>query len=110
MSDSSFASVHDWMAKTFAETTAKNQLMTDLLGLESECRLIVGAPDNGTIISDVPKVLTQNDVPVRFKIRLHNFGFLEDSQLKGPVQSYAVSLGLHVWLHMGMSITMFLVC
>ncbi|CAK9056383.1 Uncharacterized protein SCF082_LOCUS30386 [Durusdinium trenchii] len=98
MSDSSLASVHEWMERTFPNTTAKNQLMTDFSNLESECRKILAAPDNGTITSDVPEVLVHNDVPVRFKIRLHNFGFLEDSQLKGPVQSYAVSLGLHACL------------
>ena len=98
MSDSSLASVHEWMERTCPNTTAKNPLMTEFSNLESECRKILAAPDNGTITSDVPEVLVHNDVPVRFKIRLRNFGFLEDSQLKGPVQSYALSLGLHACL------------
>ena len=44
------------------------------------------------LLDQVPCQTMRDGTPVRFKVHLSKFGFLEDSQLKGPVNSFAVSL------------------
>ena len=44
------------------------------------------------LLDQVPHQTVRDGTPVRFKVHLSKFGFLEDSQLKGPVNSFAVSL------------------
>ena len=44
------------------------------------------------LLDQVPHQTVHDGTPVRFKVHLSKFGFLEDSQLKGPVNSFAVSL------------------
>ncbi|CAJ1396675.1 unnamed protein product [Effrenium voratum] len=91
LSGDTYANVHDWMQAEYLANPA--QLMSELKELEGECRQILGLPGSSNIQSTVPdSLVTDQDVPRRFKLALWQFGFLADSQLKGPVQSYAVSL------------------
>ncbi|CAJ1374653.1 unnamed protein product [Effrenium voratum] len=91
LSGDTYANVHDWMQAEYLANPA--QLMSELKELEGECGQILGLPGSSNIQSTVPdSLVTDQDVPRRFKLALWQFGFLADSQLKGPVQSYAVSL------------------
>ena len=89
LSGDTYANVHDWMQAEYLANPA--QLMSELKELEGECRQILGLPGSSNIQSTVPDSLV-TDQDRRFKLALWQFGFLADSQLKGPVQSYAVSL------------------
>ena len=70
----------------------RQDLALSLCNLETQCREKLGLGPASNLLDQVPRHTVRDGTPVRFKVHLSKFGFLEDSQLKGPVQSFAVSL------------------
>ena len=70
----------------------RQDLALSLCNLETQCRGCLGLGPASNLLDQVPHQTMRDGTPVRFKVHLSKFGFLEDSQLKGPVNSFAVSL------------------
>ena len=85
-------SVHVWMKQEYGTPEKRQDLALSLCNLETQCREKLGLGPASNLLDQVPRQTACDGTPVRFKVHLSKFGFLEDSQLKGPVQSFAVSL------------------
>ena len=91
-----FDNVHDWMKSEYTTAEARVELKGKLATLQQECRNILGLRPAADLTNAVPSDFEMPDgTPRRFKLEITQLGFLEDSQLKGPVQSYAVQLGCY---------------
>ena len=85
------------MKAEYDTETKRMKLSNDLDSLDNMCRKILGLSGTGSCLTVPANFLTEDAAPQRFKVRLWKFGFLDESHLKGPAQSYAVSLGsIHV--------------
>ena len=85
-------SVHVWMKQEYGTPQKRQDLALSLCDLETKCRGCLGLGPASNLLDQVPRQTVRDGTPVRFKVHLSKFGFLEDSQLKGPVNSFAVSL------------------
>ena len=85
-------SVHVWMKQEYGTPEKRQDLALSLCNLETQCRGCLGLGPASNLLDQVPCQTMRDGTPVRFKVHLSKFGFLEDSQLKGPVNSFAVSL------------------
>ena len=85
-------SVHVWMKQEYGTPEKRQDLALSLCNLETQCRGCLGLGPASNLLDQVPRQTMRDGTPVRFKVHLSKFGFLEDSQLKGPVNSFAVSL------------------
>ena len=85
-------SVHVWMKQEYGTPEKRQDLALSLCNLETQCRGCLGLGPASNLLDQVPHQTMRDGTPVRFKVHLSKFGFLEDSQLKGPVNSFAVSL------------------
>ena len=85
-------SVHVWMKQEYGTPEKRQDLALSLCNLETQCRGCLGLGPAPKLLDQVPHQTMRDGTPVRFKVHLSKFGFLEDSQLKGPVNSFAVSL------------------
>ena len=85
-------SVHVWMKQEYGTAQKRQDLALSLCDLETQCRGCLGLGPASNLLDQVPHQTVRDGMPVRFKVHLSKFGFLEDSQLKGPVNSFAVSL------------------
>ena len=85
-------SVHVWMKQAYGTPEKRQDLALSLCNLETQCRGCLGLGPASNLLDQVPHQTMRDGTPVRFKVHLSKFGFLEDSQLKGPVNSFAVSL------------------
>ena len=85
-------SVHVWMKQEYGTLQKRQDLALSLCDLETKCRGCLGLGPASNLLDQVPRQTVRDGTPVRFKVHLSKFGFLEDSQLKGPVNSFAVSL------------------
>ena len=85
-------SVHVWMKQEYGTPEKGQDLALSLCNLETQCRGCLGLGPASNLLDQVPRQTMRDGTPVRFKVHLSKFGFLEDSQLKGPVNSFAVSL------------------
>ena len=85
-------SVHVWMKQEYGTPQKRQDLALSLCDLETKCRGCLGLGPASNLLDQVPRQTVRDGAPVRFKVHLSKFGFLEDSQLKGPVNSFAVSL------------------
>ena len=91
-------SVHVWMKQEYGTPEKRQDLALSLCNLETQCRGCLGLGPASNLLDPVPRQTMRDGTPVRFKVHLSKFGFLEDSQLKGPVNSFAVSLSCnHVY-------------
>ena len=88
-------SVHVWMKEEYGTPEKRQDLALSLCNLETQCRGCLGLGPASNLLDQVPRQTMRDGTPVRFKVHLSKFGFLEDSQLKGPVNSFAVSLSCH---------------
>ena len=85
-------SVRVWMKQEYGTPEKRQDLALSLCNLETQCRGCLGLGPASNLLDQVPCQTMRDGTPVRFKVHLSKFGFLEDSQLKGPVNSFAVSL------------------
>ena len=85
-------SVHVWMKQEYGTPQKRQDLALSLCNLETQCPGCLGLGPASNLLDQVPHQTMRDGTPVRFKVHLSKFGFLEDSQLKGPVNSFAVSL------------------
>ena len=85
-------SVHVWMKQEYGTPQKRQDLALSLCNLETQCRGCLGVGPASNLLDQVPHQTVRDGTPVRFKAHLSKFGLLEDSQLKGPVNSFAVSL------------------
>ena len=86
-------SVHVWMKQEYGTPEKRQDLALSLCNLWGpQCRGCLGLGPASNLLDQVPHQTMREGTPVRFKVHLSKFGFLEDSQLKGPVNSFAVSL------------------
>ena len=83
-------SVH--VKQEYGTPQKRQDLALSLCDLETKCRGCLGLGPASNLLDQVPHQTVHDGAPVRFKVHLSKFGFLEDSQLKGPVNSFAVSL------------------
>lgn len=81
---------HAWFETEFHTPASRTQLKQDLMGLESNCRRILGLNPT-SYMQSVPNTFKDADGSATvMKLRLWQLGFFSDSQLKGPVASYSV--------------------
>ena len=78
-------SVHVWMKEEYGTPEKRQDLALSLCNLETQCRGCLGLGPASNLLDQVPRQTMRDGTPVRFKVHLSKFGFLEDSQLKGPV-------------------------
>ena len=79
-------------AGVYGTPEKRQDLALSLCNLETQCQEKLGLGPASNLLDQVPRQTVRDNTPVRFKVHLSKFGFLEHSQLKGPVQSFAVSL------------------
>ena len=85
-------SVHVWVKQEYDTPQKRQDLALSLCNLQKQCRGYLGLGPASNLLVQVPHQTSRDGTPVRFKVHLSKFGFLEDSQLKGQVNSFAVSL------------------
>ena len=72
-------SVHVWMKQEYGTPQKRQDLALSLCDLETKCRGCLGLGPASNLLDQVPRQTVRDGTPVRFKVHLSKFGFLEDS-------------------------------